>query len=61
MTQHRHLTDVLAWFLGGLAVYGFWQGVALALTILAALGSLSLAALRWYVFFKYGPKAQVPE
>jgi hypothetical protein len=61
MHEHRHIVDAIAWVLGGLAVFGFWQGVALALTILAALGSLSLVALRWYVFFKYGPQTQVPE
>jgi len=61
MHEHRHIVDAIAWVLGGLAVFGFWQGVALALTILAALGSLSLVGLRWYVFFKYGPQTQVPE
>jgi hypothetical protein len=61
MNEHRHIVDVIAWVLGGIAVFGFWQGVALALTILAALGSLSLVGLRWYVFFKYGPQTQVPE
>jgi hypothetical protein len=59
--DHHRLLDAIAWALGGLAVFGFWQGVALALTILAALGSLSLVGLRWYVFFKYGPQTQVPE
>ena len=56
MTQdHRHFLDSLAWVLGGLAVFGFWQGVALGITILAGLGSLSLVALRWHDRIKYGP------
>lgn len=30
------------------------SSAALVATILAALGSLSLVVLRWYLFFKYG-------
>jgi hypothetical protein len=27
MHEHRHIVDAIAWVLGGLAVFGFWQGV----------------------------------
>lgn len=49
--------DVGAWAFAGVAIGSWLQGVALLVTILAGLGSLSLVALRWYVWFKYG-KAQ---
>jgi hypothetical protein len=38
-----------------MAAFSFWQGVALAVTILAGLGSLSLIILRWHDRLRYGP------
>jgi hypothetical protein len=51
--QHR-LIDSLAVIFAGVAGVAFWQHVALAVTILAGLGSLSLIALRWHDRIRYG-------
>jgi len=53
--ENRHLIDWLAWAFAGVSVYGFLQGFALVVTILAGLGSLSLVGMRWYDRRKYGP------
>jgi uncharacterized membrane protein (Fun14 family) len=47
--------DVGAWALAGVAIGSWLQGVALIVTILAGLASLSLALLRWHDRIKYGP------
>lgn len=46
----RHIVDTAA--VAGAVVAGvsFWQGVALTVTIIAGLMSISLGLLRWYEF-----------
>jgi hypothetical protein len=39
----------------GLAAFSFWQGIALAVTILAGLMSLTLGAIRIHDRLRYGP------
>jgi hypothetical protein len=46
--------DASAIMLGGIAVFSLLQTVAVIVTILAGLGSLSLVGLRWYDRVKYG-------
>lgn len=55
MSGHHRLLDSLAVIFAGVAGVAFWQHVALAFTILAAFGSLSLVVLRWHDRIKYGP------
>jgi hypothetical protein len=50
----RHWIDATAFFLAGAAVVSLLQQLAVIVTILAGLGSLSLVALRWHDRLKYG-------
>jgi hypothetical protein len=52
--DHRWL-DGAAWLSAGVAAFSFWQGVALAVTIVAGLVSIMLGFLRLYDRLKYGP------
>ena len=53
--EHRHLLDYAAAGFAGLAAFSFWQGVALALTIVAAAMSIVLGMVRLHDRFRYGP------
>ena len=53
MQDHRFL-DGGAWLFAGIAAVSFWQGVALAVTILAGLASFMLACIRIHDRLKYG-------
>ena len=56
MIPARHpFSDWLAGGFAAIAGVSFWQGVSLAVTIAAGLGSLSLILLRWHDRIKYGP------
>jgi hypothetical protein len=50
----KHWVDAIAIALGGVAVFSLLQTLAVIVTILAGLGSLSLVGLRWYDRLKYG-------
>jgi hypothetical protein len=52
--DHRGVIDLVAAGLAGIATISFLQGLALVVTILAGLGSLSLAGMRGYDRIKYG-------
>lgn len=60
MTTHSRFVDVSAVSLAVVAGINL-SSAALIATILAALGSLSLVVLRWYLFFKYGPQGSDDE
>ena len=46
--------DAIAFLLAGVSVASFLSQLAVVVTILAGLGSLSLVALRWFDRWKYG-------
>lgn len=52
VAQHA---DRWAYALAGLAAVSFWQGFALAVTILAGLASLILAGIKIHDRLRYGP------
>jgi hypothetical protein len=54
MHDHRTL-DIATWVSAGVAWLSFWQGVALAVTIIAGLVSILCGILRLYDRLKYGP------
>ena len=54
VNEHQRLVDLAAWLCAGVAAVSFLQEIALTVTILAGLASLSLAALRWHDRIKYG-------
>ena len=54
MTHDQRLVEGGAYVFAGLATFSFWQGFALAVTILAGLASLILACIRIHDRFKYG-------
>jgi hypothetical protein len=54
MHDHRML-DIGTWFFAGIATLSFWQGAALAVTILAGLASFALGVIRIHDRFRYGP------
>jgi hypothetical protein len=51
----KHWVDGLAFLFAGVTVASFLTQLAVVVTILAGLASLSLAALRWHDRIKYGP------
>lgn len=57
---HHHLPDRwldgLAFLFAGVSAVSFLSELALVITILAGLASISLAALRWHDRIKFGPK-----
>ena len=53
--SHHLIIDTGAWGFAALATVSFWQGLGLAVTILAALASLILASIRIHDRIKYGP------
>lgn len=53
--QAKHLIDTAAILCGVTAVASLLAQIAVIVTILAGLASLSLAALRWHDRLKYGP------
>jgi hypothetical protein len=55
MNQDHRLLDTATGLFAGVAVLSFWQGVALAVTIIAALVSITLGCVRLYDRFRYGP------
>jgi hypothetical protein len=57
MHDHRAL-DFVTWVSGALAVVTFWQGVALAVTIIAGIVSAVCGIVRLYDRFTYGPGAE---
>jgi hypothetical protein len=54
MHDHRFL-DATTGIFAGVAVLGFWQGVALAVTIIAASVSILCGLVRLHDRYKYGP------
>jgi hypothetical protein len=54
-SDSRHLLDGAAWLSAGITAFSFWQGAALAITILAGAASFILAAIRIHDRLKYGP------
>ena len=55
LNAHRGLIDLTTISLAGVAAVSLAQ-LALVVTIIAGLASISLAALRWHDRIKYGPK-----
>jgi hypothetical protein len=55
MMQDHRLLDTATGLFATVAVIGFWQGVALAVTIIAALISIALGAIRIHDRLRYGP------
>lgn len=55
MHDHRFL-DAGAGIFATVAVVSFWQGVALAVTIIAALVSIALGLIRLHDRIVYGPR-----
>lgn len=60
--MHQHLSDTakhwldgIAILLGGVTVASFLSQLALIVTIVAGLGSISLVALRWHDRIRFGP------
>lgn len=51
----KHWLDGVAILLGGVTVASLLSQLAVIVTILAGLGSLSLVALRWHDRLRYGP------
>ena len=47
--------DRWAYTFAGIAAFSFWQGFALAVTILAGLASLILAGIKIHDRWRYGP------
>ena len=57
MNDHsRHALDGAAWISAGIAAFSFWQGIALAITIIAGLISITLGLIRVHDRLKYGPR-----
>jgi hypothetical protein len=54
MNDHRML-DTASGFFAGIAVLSFWQGVALTVTIIAAVVSIICGLVRLYDRLRYGP------
>lgn len=54
VSAHRGVSDFLAWVLAGVSVAGALSQVAIVVTILSGLGSLSLVWLRWRQHLKGG-------
>lgn len=54
LNQHQRVVDFLAWTLAGVTVGSLLSQIAVVVTIMAGLGSLSLVALRWHDRIKYG-------
>lgn len=54
MTDHRAL-DAATWLSAGIAAFSFWQGVALAVTIVAGGISVILGLIRLHDRIRYGP------
>jgi hypothetical protein len=52
--DHRFL-DLGAGLFAGIAAISFWQGIALAVTIIAGCLSIMLGGIRLYDRLKYGP------
>jgi hypothetical protein len=50
----RRAIDTVAASLAGVALFGLLQKIAVVVTILAGIGSISLVALRWYDRLKFG-------
>ena len=53
MHDHRSL-DLMTWISAGVAAVSFWQGVALAVTIMAGLVSIICGCVRLYDRFHTG-------
>lgn len=53
MHDHRTL-DLATWVSGAIAAVSFWQGVALAVTILAGIVSVACGCVRLYDRFRTG-------
>ena len=53
MSDHRTL-DAATWGFAALATVSFWQGLALAVTIVAGLISITLGAIRLHDRLRYG-------
>jgi uncharacterized oligopeptide transporter (OPT) family protein len=51
----KHALDGVVFAAAGLAAFGFWQGVALALTIISTCIAILLGGLRVYDRLAYGP------
>ena len=47
LNEHQRLVDTVAWLLAGVAVTSVLSQIAIIVTILSGLGSLSLVWLRW--------------
>lgn len=54
MHDHR-LLDAATGVFATVAVVSFWQGVALAFTIIAAIVSIALGCIRIHDRIRYGP------
>lgn len=54
LNEHQRIVDFLAVSLAGVAVGTVLSQLAVIVTILAGLGSLSLVVLRWHDRIKYG-------
>jgi len=56
LSQHQRVIDLFAWLLAGVTVGSLLGQIAVIVTIMAGLGSLSLVALRWHDRLRYGPR-----
>lgn len=52
----RHVLDGAAWLSAGIAAVSFWQGIALAVTIIAGMISITLGLIRVHDRLRYGPQ-----
>jgi hypothetical protein len=55
VTHDHRILDAGAAFFAVVAGISFWQGVALALTIIAAVVSITLGCIRIHDRLRYGP------
>lgn len=52
----RHAIDGATWISAGIAAVSFWQGIALAVTIIAGLISITLGLIRVHDRIRFGPR-----
>jgi hypothetical protein len=55
MSDHHAALDAATGVFAAVAVFSFWQGIALAVTIIAALVSIACGLIRLHDRLRYGP------
>lgn len=55
MNHDHRAIDAATWLSAGIAAFSFWQGIALAVTIIAGLVSVMLGLIRLHDRIRYGP------